>query len=446
MKTCSKCGNSLKDDQIYCNRCGNKVVEEVENIGRKATSNANSYSSTINPSTPKHKKSVLITIILWIFLLPIMLIITIAKSTKLKKGPKAILMALVVLITIGFLGSGDKSPTDPQNDDNSSVNNTTSVPEDTQTPAKTESEIIPQTEESFNGIEDEKLLEDFIYACNQIGVDADKITNFEQKDDWIGGPRYSFSYEGIGLLLYCNTDSTVNSINLGDLKIYMQGYNPLVIQDYLPDTSVVSSLEVAAQDYVKAQLNNPNTAKFPMFGWGASRYGNIYAISNTVKAKNSFGVEDELSFYMEFKVESNSYTLEYLTMDGSQIIGDGSVIANAERTELQALNDGNTTTQNNEIVLVDGQLGTYGEKVSIDGNEYIWYYVPAGTYQVTSNVKWCKVYLDKNNMKKNSDGYSESINVVTLEFPNGGTTQTFTIGDDEHIELTINARIKLIPS
>lgn len=294
-------------------------------------------------------------------------------------------------------------------------------------------------------ISDEVLCEQFIYACGEIGMDVNRVRNIEQVDDWVGGPRYSFVYDGIAFRLYCNMDSTVNSIRIGnDTNIYLQGYEPYQVDDYIPNPSVTSELQVQTEKNVKSQLNYPETADFPWLDWAFGRERDLYTVSSHVTAKNSFGVEDKLNFSITYQVTGSSAKIVYFLLDGNELVNKMDSISIPERKEVETvINDADF--EENTIILVDGQLGNYGEIVTIDGDEYINYYIPYGSYTIENNVNWCKIYVSKDKYYKNSDGYTENEIVTTIEFSEFGETATITVNEGEHIELTINAKVKLTP-
>lgn len=96
----------------------------------------------------------------------------------------------------------------------------------------------------------------------------------------------------------------------------------------------------------------------------------------------------------------------------------------------------------NSIELISDELGKYGKEVIIDDLEYIWYYIPMGKYKVeagNNNNKLSKLYLDKNII------LDEPINVKTLSYFDFSEEQVITINENEHIEITIGSRYKLIP-
>lgn len=304
-----------------------------------------------------------------------------------------------------------------------------------------------QTETSFSDvISDKKLLTNFIKACEDISIDPNQIEDLHKVDDWISGPRYSFIYCNMAFRLYCNMDSTVNTIKLrDDIDLYKQGFEPYDVSDYIVDKSVAYKLREITENYVKSQLSYPSTANFTLFDWSYSRECDIYSVNSSVKAKNAFNVDDELSFELKYRVESDNSELIYFILDGIVLVNDLDSISIPIRKEItnDTVSEAKKSETDNSINLVDGQLGEYGRKVTLDGSEYINYYVPVGTYNVTNNGKFCTVYLAKDEYYKNSNGYMENEIVETLEFTEFGETKVVTVGNGEHLELTINGSVSL---
>lgn len=98
-------------------------------------------------SEPQHsqkkKRKLWVTILLWLFFMPIMAVITIVKSNKLKKPVKAILVVLIVLVVFFML------PTDPGaeiNKENKAIENQNDISEAAVSNNALFSDIIPDDE------------------------------------------------------------------------------------------------------------------------------------------------------------------------------------------------------------------------------------------------------------------------------------------------------------
>lgn len=351
-------------------------------------------------------------------------------SSKAKGGCGTILFAIILLAILGSCLSNKSASTGSTNQ--TSKQNVTAT-------------IQTTVKETIGKISDSVLIDNFKIACTDIGINPSEVTTMENKDDWVGGPRYTFAYKSTAFILYCNSDSTVNSINIGDFKIYDQGYQPLSVNDYIVDISTTTQLQVYSMESIKAQLKYPETADFPWLGWGFGRYADVYVVSGSVKAKNALGVESEISCYLEFEKNNESFSIVYFVMDGTVVVGKESVIPVIERVPLATVPNSSDTDISSTIKLTDGELGSYGKTVTIDDEEYIWYYVPAGNYQVTSKVSFGKLYVDKNKIGTNSEGYGETTNVLTINLSTDKSAQNIAVGSDEHIFLTIAASVELVP-
>lgn len=85
-----------------------KVIDEAY-LGRVYTSNQISGTVT-NSSDLEKKKNGCLTVTLWVLFFPIMIIIAVAKSEKISKGTKAILIPILVVIFLiaGIIGQGSE--------------------------------------------------------------------------------------------------------------------------------------------------------------------------------------------------------------------------------------------------------------------------------------------------------------------------------------------------
>lgn len=424
MKRCLNCGTPMDNDASFCQKCGQKFQEP------------HTTQPTYAYNKPR-KRAVWVTVLLWILFWPIMIIVTIAKTSKLTKPVKLILIGVLVVFMIGivFVNQGNSEPQTAEGSPAPSSSLTADDPEESQS-----NELFSEV------IEDEALRTNFLSACEQIGMDYNQIKNLEQVDDWVSGPRYSFTYQGTSFRLYANMDSTVNAIKLGaDTDVYKQGFEPYQVQDYIADSAVTAKLQVMSQEYVKTQLNYPSTADFAWLDWTFGRDHELYTVSSVVTAQNAFGVEDELPFTLIYQVTNDSAKLVYFELGGNVISDDMAAVSVPERQEIPDAGSSDTTTDGENMVLVYGELGAYGKSVDVDGNTTIHYCVPEGTYTVVNNGKWCMVYVAKDEYYENMSGYMENEIVDTLDFSEYGESKTLTVKSGEHIELTINASVTLTP-
>ena len=70
--------------------------------------------------------------------------------------------------------------------------------------------------------------------------------------------------------------------------------------------------------------------------------------------------------------------------------------------------------------------------------------VAAGEYSAVSNVKTCTVYVDKDEITRNSSGYVEMQNVATYTW-NYGETIEIEVGEGEHLFNVYGADYVLTP-
>jgi hypothetical protein len=92
------------------------------------------------------------------------------------------------------------------------------------------------------------------------------------------------------------------------------------------------------------------------------------------------------------------------------------------------------------------ELGAYGKYVEMNGKQYIFYYVPAGEYAVSSFARGnipAILYVCKNELITNSSGYQEETIVqIVRDRTDGG--EYIEIKEDEHISVTDNCEFFLM--
>lgn len=96
----------------------------------------------------------------------------------------------------------------------------------------------------------------------------------------------------------------------------------------------------------------------------------------------------------------------------------------------------------NSIRLVDGELGEYGQEVTIPSETfgtytYVWYNIPAGKYDATyeGEKDIATVFVVGNDS-------SEDVR-ATIYFKEYGESQQITVEDGTHLELSIGADLLL---
>lgn len=313
-----------------------------------------------------------------------------------------------------------------------SVVSCSSTQNSTTTPEQTGGDSI-ETEKPSGEPDYSIYSEAFISACADTGIDISQIKNWERIDDWANGERFRFSYERHSFTVYVNYDETISSIELGGVggvDIFKQGYVPYAVDDYLVDEDVASSLIPYAQDTIKLALNYPSTADFSWFDWSYGREGSLYQLKSSVKAKNAFGVEDEIPFTVIFDLGTEGKAnCVYLELDGVAIANE--MLDRPEREKLETEIPDKTAT-GNDIRLVDGELGQYG-KQDPKYPEYVDFYIPAGRYQVKNNAKNSVVMII-------DESSNDEVNRLSLATGQSGEIE---IKSNQHIELTFYSDVTL---
>lgn len=275
--------------------------------------------------------------------------------------------------------------------------------------------------------------EAFESACADINIDISQVKDWEQTENWANGERFQFSYKNHPFVVYVNSNGTINSIKLGGTngtEIFKQGYVPYNVDDYLVDEDIAVALIPYAEDTVKLALNYPSTADFSLFNWSYGREGNLYQLQSSVKAKNAFGVEEEMPFTVIFDMGTvGKANCVYLELNG--VVIDSDLPKKPEREKV-SINEGNSDSTNDVIRLIDGELGDYGRS---DPNypEYVDYYIPSGSYTVYNNAKNSVVMIIDNSS-------NDEVRRVTLS---EGQSGNFDIQSNQHIELTIYSDVTL---
>ena len=287
---------------------------------------------------------------------------------------------------------------------------------------------------------DETIL-GFYDILTEVGIDKDDVSTVEKIDDWRLGPRYSFNFGGTNIRVYCNMDGTVNSVGIGNTNLYEQGYETWTVDNFIVDPDVKATVIEDTKDLVKPYLNFPSSADFPWLDWSVGRSFNWYSVSSEVTAENAFGVKSDIPFTAIFWVEDNSIKPIYLEVGGNIVRDEREDNPLPERKEVETATQ---PVEDDTIHIIDGELGEYGEYVQLDNYEYIWYMVPAGKYEATSNVKACTVYVDRNEITRNSSGYVEMQNVATYTW-NYGETVEIEVAEGEHISNVYGADYVLRP-
>lgn len=285
---------------------------------------------------------------------------------------------------------------------------------------------------------DSYLQADFENALLEIHADETKLSNLTKVEDWAGGTKYKFTYDGkIVLYVYCNMMSTIDSIVYGDEKIYYRGYESYDINNYVYDQGIIDILIPSSQNFIKLYLNYPSTAKFPWTSseWSYSKYNDIYVLSSWVKASNAFGVESQSNFTICFYIGENDTECIYIKMGDDIKLNKVNEYKQAETRKqvTPKYPDKTSSTSGNGINLVYGQLGEYGKNENDNGYSYIAYYVPSGKYTVINNGNYATIFISK----------GEDTKTYRFEGGNVGQTKEIVIPEGYYIELSMHTNITL---
>ncbi len=287
---------------------------------------------------------------------------------------------------------------------------------------------------------------DFADACAAIGLDIDRIEKWADSSDWSDGTRYNFLYDGAGFTVYCDYDNIIQSIVMGvDTDIYKRGYEPYRVSDYIVDEDIAFSLIPLCKDAVSRNMNYPSTADFKLLDWTFGRERDVYYLHSSVEAKNGFGAESEMAFTAAFdlNIEAEKASLVYLLLDGYVLADERELVP--ERKAIEVSGKPRSATSDGAIVIVDGELGDYGKQITVDGNEYIVYFIPVGRYTVTAPSIYTVVYLENSKSYKNSDGYTEFETIEELRFDSGAKSFELIVENGQQVSITINSRATFTP-
>lgn len=156
----------------------------------------------------------------------------------------------------------------------------------------------------------------------------------------------------------------------------------------------------------------------------------MYIVSSSPEIETTENSPD----YLSNTIQQNSEATKSVNSTSVNIIND--INTNNENTQQTVKN-----TKTTEIVLKYSELGEYGKYDIYDGNQYIRYYLPSGTYKAKALTENAMFFIVKQEIYKNSFGYDESATVSTTTLSKVGDTEIINIASDCCIELTINSSI-----
>ncbi len=394
---CSRCGKMIQGNGSFCSGCGAPIM-----------SSQNNYFNYNNQK---------------------------------KKGLPT--WAIILICVFGFLLLvGIVSDDEDSKKGNDSSNNTEEKNNSTNEKKKESNKLEDKGDSNnLNAITNETLKANFINACKQINMDVSKIKDLEKKDDWHSGPRYTFLYEGHTFVLYALDKGDVSSITIANNlldKIYLDGYEPVDVNNFLFDSSTRVDLQVKAEEKIKSHIKYPDTSKFNWTEYSYARRYDIYQISGSFKAKNALNVEIDHKFTIEFKREKNGWNIVYLIVNNDKYVGTSTQMKEIVRKEIQSKEQ----KEDGSIILKDGTAGTYGKKDKFDGEDYIRYYIPAGTYKAEAITKNAQFFVETIKLHK-ENGYDAATTIKNVKLKNVGDTDTFTISKDQCISLVMYTQVRL---
>lgn len=315
---CTKCGADNLAENKFCSECGNSMP--INDTVDEVSANQNPASNSTNSN-----KAPIGKILLWIFFLPIMLIITIVQHKKFNKATKAILISLVVIFSFAVAVNGAEGEDGPVNGDSAK-----------QTEKVEEKEVpkVSDDEKQINNISkkseiSKEAAKNLLESLKLLEVKYSDVSNWAPINNWENGQRSAFEYKDLIFNVYFNQDGSINSINSGDVK-FLQANNVLIkIEDKIISSENKIALMDVSKQYVTKVLKAPSTAEFPGGGifsmfedWQFSRDKNIFIVKSYVDAQNGFGAMIRSEFTMRYNWDgkSNQPTLESFIFAGEKVL------------------------------------------------------------------------------------------------------------------------------
>lgn len=261
-KFCSNCGNVIKEDAKFCDKCGHK--QESETHTQNMIRNNNVY--TINP---KKKKGCLIAIILIIFVPMSLILSAILFGPDYAKAPKDISIIMQY--------------TNTKKEQANNIN-----------------EILKQ--------------------CDITNVK--EIKHDEMLDGAYGGDEKGFRINtdlANNIILYLRNDNTVYYINYADHDIYNNNQVISKISDYALTLNEKSDLQYKSEQLIKQTLKSPSTADFPNINeWKYYKDKEKIIIQSYVDSQNSFGAKTRGEF--RITMSSDQKDILSLIIDGKEYL------------------------------------------------------------------------------------------------------------------------------
>ena len=192
------------------------------------------------------------------------------------------------------------------------------------------------TEQQMKGvkIENKRAAENFRLVCDQIGIVPDEITSMKKSEGWTGGDSYTFTYAGTEWSVYCNRDSTVAAVMLGDMvDIFNKETGAYHMTDYVVDSTARIIIESRAQNTLKEYLGISESEALQIPDLQLARVNNIYeAYGSVLRTDGEEQKAIPFSMCFEYFEETNGSVLRYLILDNEEMLNEIESIPIPERT------------------------------------------------------------------------------------------------------------------
>lgn len=258
MKYCHECGNELKDEAKFCDKCGTKIDNILPTQKFENKSN----------QKPKKKYGCLIAVIVIITMVIMMVIVGMIASTQSTKLPQNINILMK------------------------------------------------------NGIDNEDKAVKVDSILKQCGIEIKSINHDEGLDNATGvnekGYRVSTG-DGNNVILYLTEDDNVLSVKYANNLLYKDNKVVKKLSDYTLTLNEASDLQYKSQEMVKQILKAPSTAKFPNINnWAFSKNPKKIIIQSYVDSENSFGAMIRSEF--QITLTSDGKTVSSFIFEGQEQI------------------------------------------------------------------------------------------------------------------------------
>lgn len=298
-------------------------------------------------------------------------------------------------------------------------------------------------------IENAQLAENFQLVCDQIGIEASKTTNWEQTEDWIGGPSYLFEYEGAQLRALFGIDDIVEAIMLSEQELlYSYRSGTYMFDDFVPEPEIYNQVENIAQGLLKQECGVPEDAVLPITEASVTRSISVYNYFGYMDMNEEDGSAVSVAFVFAFEhdEEAEQLHLRYFSFGDSVIQDKLSEIILPETTAAMPQKETPIVVDDGEILIEDGKIGEYGREFDYGAEEKaVLFYIPAGTYSVRSLIPGCEIIIQNENSFVDEYGYAQYEEVSKVTLSSNCDEEEITIKEGEHIATSFFAKAVLKP-